>query len=181
MKLIITGSEGAIGRRLKAAFPGCIGIDVASTAEIVVDLATVDYEAPEIRAAFAGADGLIHLATSANPDAPDAMHFEAVVNTSRLVAACRRYDLKRLVLASSDWAQPNTSMIGINTYGHSKRVVEALAAMYAHATGHRAVGLRFGWVPHDASALAGAPEWLLANHWDDHRLIAEVRSALGLA
>jgi nucleoside-diphosphate-sugar epimerase len=84
----------------------------------------------------------------------------------------------RLVLASSDWAAPKAGWAGINTYGHSKRVFEALTAMYSHVPGRRAVAVRIGWVPGDRSALESAADWLLANYWDDARLIAEVTAAL---
>ena len=177
MQLIITGSEGNIGRRLRAAYPGSIGIDVAAGAEIAADLAGIDYDAPDIRAAFERADGVIHLATSARPQDAGAIHYQAVTNTARLVAACAGFGIKRLVLASSDWAEPKTLMAKINTYGYSKRVFEAMAAMYSHSTGH-AVALRFGWVPHDPPG-PDTPQWLLDNYWDDARLLAEVRAALG--
>ena len=180
MPIIITGSEGNIGRKLRTIFPDAIGIDVAPTAQIVADLATIDYAAPAVADAFRTADGLVHLATSPQPDAPDAVHFSAVTNAARLLGACERYDIRRLVLASSDWAAPKALMAGINTYGHSKRVFEAMAAMYAH-TGRRAVALRFGWVPRDPAAVIGAPQWLLDNYWDDDRLFSEVTAALGPA
>ena len=38
--LIIIGSQGNIGRRLMAAFPGALGIDRAPGADIVADLAS---------------------------------------------------------------------------------------------------------------------------------------------
>jgi nucleoside-diphosphate-sugar epimerase len=110
-----------------------------------------------------------------SPDtaAPDRAHYAAVVDAARLVTACAAANVPRLVLASSDWATPKAGWAEINTYGHSKRVFEALAAMYSHAPGRRAVALRIGWVAHDKSALEGAADWLLANYWDDTRLIAE--------
>lgn len=178
MKLIITGSEGNIGRKLRPAFPDAVGIDIAPGADIVADLSAIDYDAPEVKAAFEAADGLLHLATCANPDAPDAVHFQAVIDAARLLDACRTYRIARVVLPSSDWADPKPLMARINTYGHSKRVLEAMAAMYGQSSG-RAVALRFGWVPHSPQALEGAPDWLLANYWDTGRLIAEVRAALG--
>ncbi|MHB1109531.1 MAG: hypothetical protein ACYCZU_04310 [Devosia sp.] len=111
MPLIITGSHGNIGRRLMAAFPDAIGIDRHPDADIVEDLSTIDYEATIVRRAFETCDGLIHVATSADVEAPDAV--------------------------------------------------------------------RFGWVPKDPGELETAPDWLRANYWDDQRLIAEVRAALG--
>lgn len=179
MPLILTGSHGNIGRRLMAAFPDAIGIDRHPDADIAEDLSTIDYEATIVRRAFETCDGLIHLATSADVDAPDAVHWRAVVDGARLVGACARYNVPRLVLPSSDWAEPKTAMARINVYGHSKRVFEAMAAMYAMTPGRRAVALRFGWVPKNPSELDAAPGWLKANYWDDTRLFAEVKAALG--
>jgi nucleoside-diphosphate-sugar epimerase len=177
LQIVITGSEGNIGRRLKAEFPDAIGIDIARGADIVADLATVDYERRVIHDALARADAVIHLATGADPEAPDDVHWHAVATSARLVAACAALHVPMVVVASSDWAEPKNGM-PVNAYGHSKRVMEALAAMYALAPGCRAVALRVGWVPHSAEALANAPDWLKVNYWDDARLIAEFRKAL---
>ena len=177
--LLITGSQGNVGRRLMAAFPGAVGVDRQPGADIVADLSTADYDLGPLAEAIRGASGLVHLATSPDPDAPDPVHYAAVVDAARLVAACAAANVPRLVLASSDWAAPKAGWAGINTYGHSKRVFEALAAMYSHSLGRRAVALRIGWVPRDKSALEGAPDWLRANYWDDTRLIAEVTAAFG--
>ena len=180
MRIVIAGSEGNIGRRLKAAFPGAIGIDTRRGAEIVADLGTVDYGRVVIAEALTNADAVIHLATSADPEAPDDVHWLAVANTARLFAVCAHAGVPRIVIASSDWAEPLNGMT-VNAYGHSKRVCEALAAMYSLAPGRAAVALRVGWVPVSADEVAGAPEWLRANYWDDARLILEFRQALGLS
>lgn len=178
LRIVITGSEGNIGRRLKAAFPDALGIDVRRGAGIVADLATVDYSRAVIAAALTGADAVVHLATSADPDAPADVHWQAVANTARLFAACAHAGVPRVVVASSDWAEPKAGMV-VNAYGHSKRVFEALAEMYSLAPGRTAVALRVGWVPLTPDEVADAPEWLRANYWDDARLVAEFRKALG--
>ena len=87
MTILIFGAMGNVGRRLMPAFPGAIGIDRMPGADIVADLATIDYDAPEIRAAFEQADGVIHVATSANTNDPAAVHWQAVIDTARLLAA----------------------------------------------------------------------------------------------
>jgi nucleoside-diphosphate-sugar epimerase len=182
MAIVIVGAEGNIGRRLRAAFPGAIGIDRAAGADIVADLERIDYDDPAIAAAFAQAEGLIHVATSHNVEDPPAVHWAAVRDTARLLVACDRYDIKRVVLPSSDWAQPRTRWAAhqINPYGHSKRVFEAMAEMYSATPGRIAVALRFGWVPRHPDELLTADDWLRANYWDDARLIGQVRGALGL-
>ena len=179
MRLVIAGSEGNIGRRLKAAFPDCVGIDVKRGADILADLATIDYSRAVIAISLTGADAVVQLATSADPEASDDVHWQAVANTARLFAACAHARVPRIVVASSDWAEPKNGM-AVNAYGLSKRVMEALAEMYALAPDRTAVALRVGWVPLSADEVAAAPERLMANYWDDARLIAEFRRALGL-
>lgn len=182
MKLIIIGSEGNVGRRLMKAFPGAIGIDRVETARIVGDIATLDYDRPEVRAAFEAADGVIHVATSPNVEAPDAAHWEAVVGAARLMEACDRFGIKRVVLPSSDWAEPKTRWADNeqNAYGRSKRVMEEMALMYNMTPGRMCVALRIGWVVHDPKIVEGAADWLKANMWDDVRLIGQMKAALGM-
>jgi uronate dehydrogenase len=180
VRLVIAGSEGNIGRRLKAAFPHAVGIDVKRSADIVADLATVDFSRAVIAEALTRAEAVIHLATSADPDAPDDIHWQAVANTARLFAACAHARVPRIVVASSDWAAPKDGR-HINAYGWSKRVTEGLCDMYTLAPGQTAVALRVGWVPPTPTEIASAPQWLRANHWDNARLVAEFARALGLS
>lgn len=180
MPILVTGSEGNIGCRLMAAFPGAVGLDIRPGADIVADLATLDYSGPDIRECLATTEAVVHLATSADPDAPEAVHWQAVANTARLVAACAAVSVPRIVLASSAWAEPRDGRPQ-NAYGGSKAVFEALAAMYAVAPGRVGIALRIGWVPGHVDAVAAAPDWLRASYWDDARLIAAFSDALGLA
>lgn len=179
MKLFVTGSMGTVGRKVMQTFPGSIGLDIRPGADIVADLATVDYTQSDIAAALAEVDALVHLATNPDPEAPDAVHWQAVANAAGLLEASHGASLANVVLASSNWADPKGPRITINTYGHSKRVFEAMAAMYSSTPGRRGTALRIGWVPASTSDLDEAPGWLQANYWDDTRLIAELRSALG--
>ncbi len=179
MKIVILGAAGNIGRRLMAAFPGAVGVD-RHDADIVCDLAKADFGSGPLGEALASADAVIHLATVPSPDAPDNVHWEAAMTALRLADACRKIGAKRLLLPSSDWADPKPGMPAINAYGHSKRVLEAIAGLYNTSPGLQAVALRFGWVPRKREELDGASQWLLNNYWDDARLIREVRGALGL-
>jgi nucleoside-diphosphate-sugar epimerase len=181
MTIIIFGAMGNIGRRLMPAFPGAIGIDRVPGADIVADLASIDYDAADVRAAFERADGLIHVATSANVEDPEAIHWDAVTGTSRLLAACARYGIRRVVIPSSDWADPKTRWAAHNPnpYGMSKRVFETMAAMYNIVPGRHCVALRIGWVAHHAADVETADQWLQANYWDDARLIGQMQAALG--
>lgn len=182
MTIIIVGAMGNVGRRLMSAFPGTIGIDRVPGADIVAALADIDYDAPDVKAAFEKADGLIHVATSANTGDPDAVHWQAVTDTARLLAACDRYGIRRVVIPSSDWADPKTRWAAHNpnAYGHSKRVFEEMAHMYnvGHTDRH-CVALRIGWVAHDIAEVHAADQWLQANYWDDARLIGQMQAALG--
>lgn len=178
MKLLVIGAMGNIGRRLMAAFPGSVGMDRVPGADIVADLATIDYAAPAIRDVLASVDGVIHVATSADVDAPDDLYYQAVIDAARLLDACQRVPVPRVILPSSDWAEPKAGWVKINTYGHSKRVFETMAAMYQHSTGMRCIALRIGWVAPPGD-LEGAAAWLKANYWSTERLLAEVAIALG--
>jgi nucleoside-diphosphate-sugar epimerase len=181
MSIIIVGAMGNIGRRLMRAFPGSVGIDRVSGADIVASLGEIDYDAPDVKAAFENADGLIHVATSANVDDPDSVHWQAVVDTARLLAACDRYGIRRVVIPSSDWADPRTRWAAHdpNAYGHSKRVFEEMAHLYNIRPGRHCVALRIGWVAHDEAEVARSPQWLQANYWDNARLIGQMKAALG--
>lgn len=180
MTIVVFGSQGNVGHRLAAALPDVIGIDVKPGADIVADLATIDYDSPEVQAALKKADAVVHVATVPNPQAPDEVQWQSVVNTARLAAACGRVGVPRIVLPSSDWAEPKPGMPEINAYGWSKRAMEAFAEMYGQEPGRVGVAVRIGWVPRTVDELDGAADWLLANYWDDARLIAEFRAALGL-
>ncbi len=181
MRIVITGSEGRVGSRLMKAFPGAVGVDRTGSPDIRADLATIDYDASEIRDLLRSADALVHLGANPNPRAPEDEHWQSVVNAARLLRACARDDVKRVVLASSDWAEPQAKFgYPINSYGHSKRAYETMAAMYGAVEGRRAVALRVGWVPTSVDEVEHAEPVIAANYWPDDRVIAEFKRALGL-
>jgi len=178
--IVITGSEGNVGQKLMHALPDSVGVDRKPTATIVADLETVDYSSGPLVDALHTADALIHLATDPNPDAPPEVHLAAAVSGSRLVGAAARIGVPRLLLASSDWADPKVPELEVIPYGRSKRVFEELARIYDAIPGLRGASLRIGWVPEDPAEVETAPDWLRANHWPDETLITTVRNALGL-
>jgi nucleoside-diphosphate-sugar epimerase len=179
MAILITGAAGNIGRRLMAALPGAIGLDRIAGSDIHADLATVNFRRDPVRAALASAEAVIHLATNPDPKAPASVHWQAVSDTARLLAACAAARVPRVVLPSSHLTEPEEGM-RLNPYGQSQRVIEAMAAMYMQDTGLTATALRIGWVPANAGEAQRAPPWLAARYWDDARLVAEFRGALGL-
>ncbi|WDR04577.1 NAD(P)-dependent oxidoreductase [Devosia rhodophyticola] len=181
MRLLVTGALGAVGRTVMTAFPDSVGLDIRPGTDITADLGTIDYNDPRIVTALTNVDALVHLGTSPNPKAADEVHWQAVSNCARLLQAAQRMQVKNVVLASSNWAEPINPAMIINAYGDSKRVFEQLAAMYDHGEGQRAVALRIGWVPHSPDQYTKAEQWLKDNFWSGERLIDEMRRALGLA
>ena len=180
MKTVIFGSEGNIGRKLREIFPEAFGIDRVPGADFVVEMADIDYSAEPLRSVLANADIVLHLATSPDVAAPDDIQYQAVIDAARLLDACQRVPVPRVLLPSSDWAEPKIGWDKINTYGHSKRVFETMASMYRHSTGLRCAALRLGWVAPTPEIAAAAPQWLRDNYWDNERLFTEVRAALDL-
>jgi nucleoside-diphosphate-sugar epimerase len=175
--IVITGSQGNIGRRLSGAWPDVIGIDRAGDAAIRADLARDDLLSGPVADALSRAGAVIHLAACADPEAPPQVHLDAALATARLVAACAAVAVPRLILASSDWAAP-APPLDLNPYGQSKRVAEAFATIYDALPGCSGVAIRVGWVPGDPGDVAKAPGWLRAVHWTDERLIAAFATAL---
>jgi nucleoside-diphosphate-sugar epimerase len=181
MKTVIFGSEGNVGKRLKTLFPGAFGVDRVPGADLVASMENVDYDAEPLKSLLREADLVLHLATSANINAPDDVHYQAVIDAARLLAACQRVPVPRVLLPSSDWADPKRGWPPINVYGHSKRVFETMAAMYNYSTGKLCVAFRIGWVAKDQKELDGAPAPAMrANYWDEPRLFREVLRALDL-
>jgi nucleoside-diphosphate-sugar epimerase len=178
--ILITGSEGNIGQKLMHALPDTVGVDRKPTATIVADLETVDYSSGPLADALQAADALIHLATDPDPEAPPEVHLAAAVAGARLVGVAARIGVPRLLLASSDWADPKMPELEVNPYGRSKRVFEELARLYDALPGLSGAALRIGWIPEDPLEVENAPDWLEANHWPDETLITTVRNALGL-
>ncbi|MFG1247319.1 NAD-dependent epimerase/dehydratase family protein [Xanthobacter flavus] len=179
MKIVITGSEGNIGRALKRIWPDAIGIDWRGYPDLRCDLRAKYMLSHPIPSVLGGADAVIHLATSPDPGGPVLAHLEALTITARLVETCAQLRVPRLILPSSGWAEPAPGWPQeMTAYGHSKRAIEEMAAMY-RAAGLHCVALRYGWyaerfedLPQDA-----APA-LLASWWGPERLECEMRAAL---
>jgi nucleoside-diphosphate-sugar epimerase len=177
MKLVITGSEGIVGRLLMAAFPGAIGVDRVNGADVVVDFDTLDYASEPMRGVLAGADAIIHLAAEPSPYKADAAHWQSVINAVRFFAAAAEAGVPRFVVASSGWAVPMAGQY-LSPYSHSKRVMEGLADMYDVAPGRVGRFVRIGWLPRQGHDITLNPEWEQALLWSHERLVAEFRKAL---
>jgi len=179
MNILITGSQGNIGRRLGNIFPDAVGIDIRPGAEIRANLEFIDYEDRDVRRALETSDALIHLANSADPGASADVHWQDVVNASRLFSAAMTRGVKCLVVASSDLAAPKDDR-DLTTFSHTKRVIEMMTAMFDHEEGRRGRPVRIGWVPRDQNELELAPAHLRDRHWSDKRLATAFRRALGV-
>ena len=180
MKTVIFGSEGNIAKRLRPLFPDAFGVDRVPGADLVASITDVDYDAEPLRSRLAEADVVLHLATSPRTHDPDEVHYQAVIDAARLLKACQAVPVPRVLLPSSDWAEPKRGWPAMNTYGYSKRMLESMAAMYSFSTGKRCVALRFGWVAPWSDIEAAGDSPLRGNYWDDARLLHEVRRGLDL-
>ena len=145
MTVLIFGAMGNIGRRIMPAFPGAIGIDRVAGADIVADLATIDYEAPEIVAAFKKADGVIHVATSANTRDPDAVHWTAVTATARLLAANGVVTDLETALFQADHGSPAEALAAARAEWSARRSIHTADALgwALHAAGRDGEALRY--------------------------------------
>lgn len=172
-QVLIIGAAGNIGRRLLRHFDGAIGVDRVAGCDLRVDLSEPIVPGDSFDRALQEAQCVVHLATSANPEAPPKVHLAAIAETASLLCACARHTVSHVVLPSSNWVEPRDPQLFSNAYGQSKRAIEAMAVVYSRLPECRATALRIGWVPAKASAAIGAPDWLARDYWDDARLCAE--------
>ncbi len=117
MKTVIFGSEGNIGKKLRTIFPGAFGVDRVQGADLVASMEEVDFDAEPLKSRLAEADVVLHLATSPSTQAPDEVHYQAVIDAARLLMACQKVPVPRVLLPSSDWADPKRGWPPMNTYG----------------------------------------------------------------
>jgi NAD+ dependent glucose-6-phosphate dehydrogenase len=158
-RVVLTGAAGRIGRTVSAALAGrwdLVRTDLpAETDEAdVVPLDVTDLEA--CRAAFAGADAVVHLAANPSPDATfDALLAPNLVGVQAVARAAADAGVRRLVLASSlhavsAWPRAVQRRVDdqprpANLYGATKAWAEAVGAMTAATTGTSVVALRIGY------------------------------------
>lgn len=175
--ILVTGALGVVGRKLMPHLDGPIGLDKLRGTDFHADLSTVDFADAAVAAVLLRSKAVVHLATNANPQAPDDEHWIGVANSARLFAACRRAGVPRLVAASSSWADPHPAQTD-NAYGRAKRVLEAMVEMYAVTPGFSGASIRIGFVPRSAGALQRAKDDERALLWSDEELVAAFREAL---
>jgi nucleoside-diphosphate-sugar epimerase len=175
-RVVLTGAGGLIGRAITPLLPA--GWELLRTdlraADGIDALDVTDADA--CRAAFTGADAVVHLAAVPDPDASWEQLLPAnVVGAHQVVRAAGDRGVRRLVLASSlqavsavpaetqlrstDPARP------ANLYGATKAWAEALGSWIAATTATSVVALRIGYFARerpdpDAVSAAELAAWL---------------------
>ena len=162
-RVVVTGAAGRIGRTVSAALgerwqlhptDRSSAVEGVDGTDGVAVLDVTDLEA--CRAAFAGADAVVHLAADPSPDATfDELLAPNLVGVHVVARAAADAGVRRLVLASSLHAvsavpravqrrvddQPRPA----NLYGATKAWAEAVGAMTAATTATSVVALRIGY------------------------------------
>jgi uronate dehydrogenase len=156
-KVLLTGSAGAIGTVLDPGLTDLghevVGLDLPGRgADLAVDC--TDPAAVEAAMADVRPDAVIHLAgIPTESSLPDALSSH-VISTGALLEAMRRYDVHRIVYASSNHAvgrTPRTVQLGDDVharpdtfYGVGKVAAEALLHLYVDRYGLDAISTRIG-------------------------------------
>src|SRR5215813_1843424 len=146
-KVVITGTAGDIGTRLRKILRGVYPHIRASDIRDLADLAQVEK-------AVAGMEGVVHLGGHAVEGSWPTILNANIIGCYNLFEAARRAGVKRVVFASSNHAigfYPRSQRIGVDVrvrpdsrYGVSKAFGEALGSLYADKHGLRVTCLRIG-------------------------------------
>jgi uronate dehydrogenase len=159
--VLITGAAGGIGSRLrrllKGVYPELRLSDLERPADLAADESFVQADLaclPDVEAAVAGADGIVHLGGFSVEGPWDTILQSNIVGCYNLFEAARRHGVQRVVFASSNHAvgfYPRRRRIGADAavrpdsrYGVSKAFGEALGALYAFKHGLRVTCIRIG-------------------------------------
>jgi nucleoside-diphosphate-sugar epimerase len=151
----MTGAAGSIGTAIAPMLAGLWDLhltDRRSGVASVLDVSSGD----ECRAAFAGADAVIHLAAEADPEASwPSLHPANVVGAYEVARAAMDCGVRRLVLASSLQVvsgyreeierRAEDPPLPANLYGATKAWAEALGAWVASTSATSVVALRLGF------------------------------------
>ena len=177
-RVVVTGSDGLIGRLLLDAWRGGGRYDVVGLArkrgpyaDVVVDVRDLE----GLVKAFSGADAVVHMAaTSAVGSSWEAVLNSNLIGTYNVFEAARQAGVERVVFASSNHAvgtfetqnapdlyqlddprvvDDTSDILPDSLYGVSKAYGEAMARYYVDHHGLKAYCLRIGGVrdPQDPS------------------------------
>lgn len=115
MRVLVTGSDGFIGRNL--------GVRLSERGDILLPFTRAD--APRLEALVAEADAVVHLAGANRPPSPDGFTADNAALARQLASALRAAGGRPLAFASSTQAELE------NPYGLSKRAAEDALAQLA--------------------------------------------------
>jgi len=158
-RVVLTGAAGRIGRAVAGVHADrwdLVRTDLESAAAGLDGVGVLDVtDLDACRAAFAGADAVVHLAADPSPDATfDALLAPNLVGPYAVAQAAADAGVRRLVLASSLQTmlavpervqrRPDDQPRPVNLYGATKAWAEALGAWTAATTTTSVVALRIG-------------------------------------
>jgi uronate dehydrogenase len=186
MRVLLTGSEGSIGRVVGPGLRGLghevVGVDLAGGADLVADC--TDPAAVEAVVADARPEGIVHLAgIPTESSLPDALTSH-VLSTGALLEAMVRHDVRRIVYASSNHAVGRTPhldahdrevVLGVDVpprpdtfYGVAKVGADAVLRLYADRYGLDTVSCRIGSFLDRPTSRRALSTWL--SHGDAVRM-----------
>ena len=159
----MTGAAGAIGTAVAGELSAAWDLRRTDLAENPADahpITALDVTDPAaLRAAFAGADAVVHLAGDPRPSATwEDLHLPNVVGALEVARAAAELGVRRLVLASSQQAvagypderqvRSQDAPLPRNLYGATKAWAEAVGGWIANTTDTSVVALRIGFFGH---------------------------------
>ena len=194
MRILITGSEGLIGKILFRALASDYELftlylrSVKSPTHFVCDLSCWE-EAEKVFREINYLDAVIHLAADPRPGAPwDSILKNNIIATRNVYEGARMAGAKRVIYTSSnrvtegdvndnnnaETAKPisvDDPMRPISYYGASKVFGEALGRMFWEAYGLKSICIRIGNVRHDDDPTKNQK---LARKWLSHRDLVDL-------
>ncbi|MCC7204029.1 MAG: NAD(P)-dependent oxidoreductase [Phycisphaeraceae bacterium] len=168
MKVLVTGSAGAVGKTVCAELlrrgHTVRGFDLKTTPGVTESQVGSIVDLGAIQRAMAGMEAAVHLA--AQPDVGDfatAIMPNNYLGLYHVLEAAREGKLRRVVLASSiqiaNALHRREGMIRVedgvgptNHYALSKVVAEEMGRMYARLHGLSVLAVRLGWMPRDRAS-----------------------------
>ncbi|WP_234891478.1 hypothetical protein [Agrobacterium vitis] len=159
-KLLIIGSEGIVGRRLKSCFPSALTMDATGSPTIRADI----LDCPNLP----DCDVVIMLACASND--PN-LGWETQSKSLRMAEIVIHNAAAKgipVIYASSVWAERHP----LNCYGAVKRCIEQMVDSFG------GISIRLGWIGHTPADIERADDRDKQDAWSDEKLCLEVRKAL---
>lgn len=162
--VVVTGASGALGQRtsrdLAAHGHRVIGICLNPDGRQDIHTADLSVAVESWMRLFANADVVIHLAGNPIPRIDWQSAQGNVAITRNVLEASRRYGVKRVIYASSNWVMaghrfssgaitPDMPVHPLTPYGLAKYIGEEIGRSFAMAGFFEFVALRIGYLPAD--------------------------------